>query len=48
MPILFTLFLDWTYIPLSLIVVPLATALLGLITVGASRLALGRTNPASG
>jgi hypothetical protein len=48
MPILFTLFLHWTYIPLSLIVVPLATALLGLITVGASRLALGRTNAASG
>ena len=32
-PILFTLFLDWTSLPLSLVLVPLASALIGVLTV---------------
>jgi hypothetical protein len=48
MPILFTLFLDWTYVPLSLMFVPLATAVVGLAAVGASRIVPGRTGAMSG
>jgi len=48
MPILFTLFLDWTYVPLSLMFVPLAAALVGLAAVGASRVLLGGTRAMNG
>ena len=38
LPIYNTLFLDWTYVPVSLIVVPLASAAIGVATVFGLRL----------
>lgn len=46
MPILFSLFLDWTYVPLSLALVPLATALIGLAIAAARGVTLRRAGRA--
>jgi hypothetical protein len=48
MPILFTLFLDWTYVPLSLVLVPLVTAIVGLALAGVGRIVLGQAGATGG
>jgi hypothetical protein len=48
MPILFTLFLDWTYVPLSLMLVPPVTAVVGLALAGVRRIVLGRAGATGG
>ena len=47
MPIYNTLFLDWTYVPVSLVAVPLASAVIGVATVFGVHLFMGAARAAA-